>query len=88
MRERSVPLLLVASDARAGGDRLPSGGYLIYDTLTGHRVGGWCVFTDLLLSIWGYNPEVRLSGGNPIALCEGAMIPVVFIQWHKLFRGR
>ena len=82
------PLIVVASDARADGSGLPSGGYLLIDCGTGERVGGWCHFDDALLAMWGFPVEHRRNGGNPIALCEGAMVPIVMEQQARRLQDR
>ena len=58
------------------------------DCLTGERVGGWCVFDDAMLAEWGFSPANREMGANPIALCEGAMVPIVLAHEARRCRGR
>ena len=84
----SCPLIVIASDARADGATAPTGGYLLVDCLTGERVGGWCAFDDAILEEWGFSPANREKGANPIALCEGAMVPIVLAHEARRCRGR
>ena len=84
----ACPLIVIASDARADGAAAPTGGYLLVDCLTGERVGGWCTFDDALLTEWGFSPGDRERGANPIALCEGAMVPVALAREARRCRGR
>ena len=67
------PLVVIASDARADHGGPPTGGYLLVDTATGRREGHWCTFGPALLDLWGYTQERLDEGGNPIAICEGAV---------------
>ena len=67
------PLVVIASDARADGGGPPTGGYLLVDTATGRRAGHWCSFEPALLDLWGYTQGRLDEGGNPIAICEGAV---------------
>eukprot|EP00971_Amphidinium_carterae_P257647 5114351-Amphidinium_carterae.2 len=69
--------VVVASDAQADARR-PSGGYIWYDPLDGACRAGYVVF----------HAEVRtpsslglhfgaVATGSPIAICEGAMVPIL-----------
>ena len=46
------------------------------------------MFDSSLLELWGYSPAVLDQGGQPIALCEGAMPAVVFHRHAKRLANR
>ena len=82
----ALGFLVVASDAQA--DSNPSGGVLIYDPVTGHKVGGHLQFQQQLLEAWGYSPAALRAGANPIALCECCMLPITLMNFRNIFAGR
>ena len=82
----ALGFLVVASDAQA--DSNPSGGVLIYDPVTGHKVGGHLQFQQQLLEAWGYSPAALRAGANPIALCECCMLPTTPMNFRNIFAGR
>ena len=82
----ALNFIVVASDAQA--DDHPSGGVLIFDPVSGSKTGGYLKFSQWLLSSWGYPPAVMQAGGNPIALCECAMLPVALMNFSYMLRGR
>ena len=88
LRPDVAPLVVIASYTRADGSDPPSGGYLLFDGRSGDRVGGWCVFDDDLLTMWGFSPAHRAAGANPIALCESAMVPLVLAREWRRLQGR
>jgi hypothetical protein len=76
-RRRDV--VVVASDAQADPGGYPSGGYLAVDLKSGERFGGFCIFDQTCLDVWGFTAKALAAGANPIAPCEEAM-PVVFME--------
>ena len=58
------------------------------DPVSKLKTGGWCVFEDQLLTECGYDVARLEAGGNPIALCEGAMIPLTFLWCESLLNQR
>ena len=94
-RQRVVPLqpdarppLLVASDAQAEPGQEPTGAVLVWDPLTDARSGRVTTFSPSLLAAWGYGPRQLAEGGNPIMLCEAAMVPLFLREYAELVRGR
>ena len=85
---RSEPLILIASDARVDNDAWPTGGYVLLDCSDGYRQAGFCVFDGALLGMWGYCEERLRQGGQPIALCEGAMPPIIYQRHAKRLANR
>ena len=84
-----APLVVVASDARADGAQLPTGGYLLIDCADGFRCAQYCTFSQRLLSSWGFNRDLVERGKqNPIANCEGAMPAMVFQLHAQRLSGR
>ena len=80
--------LIIASDAQADPGKQPSGGYSAFDPESGTKVGGYCTFSDELLSYWGFSTEDRQDGlANPISVCESAIILVAAHQERDSLRG-
>ena len=75
------PLVVIASDAQADPGSQPSAGYIMLGGSGDVRKAGFNQFPEQLLALWGYAAEVREAGGNPIALCEAAV--VLFALWHR-----
>ena len=44
------------------------------------RWGGWTRFTPNQLAMWGFYAERIRAGGNPIGICELAMVPLALLQ--------
>ena len=88
IQPRSDPLILIASDARASRDALPTGGYVMLDCADGFKQAEWCVFDQDLLNLWGYTPDALDQGGQPIALCEGAMPPIIYQRHARRLANR
>jgi hypothetical protein len=88
LRPHTGPCILIASDARAGEGWYPSGGYLLSDPLTRRKTGGYCMFSRSLLEFWGYPQHVLSGKGNPIAICEGSMLPLTVLQELETLRNR
>ena len=79
------PVALIASDAQAEPGVLPTGGYLLDMPATGKRTGAYLTFHQDTLDLWGYRQAKLEEGGNPIALCEGAMVPIaLYTEASKL----
>lgn len=68
------PLVIIASDAQADPGTAPGCGYMLFDAATGRKTAGCNSMAESLLEVWGYSKEVRQQGGNPIAICEAAVI--------------
>eukprot|EP00971_Amphidinium_carterae_P008635 169949-Amphidinium_carterae.1 len=49
---------------------------------------GYVVFAAEHLQAWGYSQERLDQGGNPIALCEGAMVPTTLHAFGARFASR
>ena len=45
-------------------------------------------FSPSLLATWGYGPRQLAEGGNPIMLCEAAMVPLFLREYAELVSGR
>ena len=77
--------MLIASDAQAEPGTTPTGGYLLHDLQSDRKTGKFVRFDDETLELWGY-PKCKLEeGGNPIALCEGGMLPMVMLtEAHRM----
>jgi hypothetical protein len=83
-----LPPLVVASDAQVEAGSPPGGGALLFDPVDGARIGFWTVFDDTILASWGLSQEAIDAGRQPIALCEGAMVPFAVAYWRHRMRGR
>jgi len=80
--------LVIASDAQADPGRMPTGGFVAIDGESGVIQAGFIVFTQELLDVWGFTREVLDKGGNPIAPCEAAMVPIALKECEDLAQGR
>eukprot|EP00972_Heterocapsa_arctica_P006617 967537-Heterocapsa_arctica.AAC.1 len=49
------------------------------DARTGERRGRCCSIPEDLLAAWGYGKAARDAGGNPIAICEAAVIAAAMV---------
>jgi len=68
------PLVIIASDAQADPGTQPGCGYVLLDARGGRKVAGCCSIAESMLDTWGYPEARRQQGGNPIAICEAAVI--------------
>eukprot|EP00971_Amphidinium_carterae_P020761 409458-Amphidinium_carterae.1 len=59
-----------------------------YDPLNAICEAGYTVFTSEHLQAWGYTQKRIAEGGNPIALCEAAMVPLVLHEFGTRFASR
>ena len=88
LRMARRPPLIVASDAQVEPDVYPGGGCLIYDPESHNRFGAWCEFRERELAMLEISMEAIANGGQPIAKCELAMLPILLYQESKHFVGR
>ena len=77
LQDRCLPPIIIASDAQVEPGTYPGGGCLIYDPSNGRRYGAWCQFRDDELAILGTSVQEIADGGQPIARCELAMLPIL-----------
>ena len=85
LQDRRLPPIIIASDAQVEPGTYPGGGYLIYDPSNGKRYGAWCQFRDNELDILGTSMQAIADGGQPIAKCELAMLPILlYHERHNL----
>ena len=54
---------------------------MIYDPSNGRRYGAWCQFRDDELAILDTSMQAIADGGQPIAKCELAMLPI--LRYHE-----
>jgi hypothetical protein len=80
---KHMPLVIIASDAQADPDSQPGCGYMMLDARTGDRRGRCCSIPEDLLAAWGYGKAAREAGGNPIAICEAAVIAAAIVAEGK-----
>ena len=62
-------------------------GFLMVEPATSTQLGGWTTFAPSLLHTWGFSPERLQAGGNPIAMCELAMVPMALLQLGPHIKG-
>jgi hypothetical protein len=85
LQDRHSPPVIIASDAQVEPGTYPGGGYLVYDAASGKRYGAWCQFRDEELSILATSMQIIAEGGQPIAKCELAMLPILlYHEKHNL----
>ena len=70
--------LVLASDAQA--DSSPTGGFIAHFA-GGDKCAAFCRFTDYILEVW------RVVT-NPIACCEGAMVPCTLLHLGRRAAGK
>ena len=87
LRPPELPPILVASDARADQAGEPTGGYILIDQASGRRTARFCVFNGDLLELWGF-PRLPSKKKNPIALCEGGVIPLALLEEAPFLKNR
>ena len=57
----------------------------MYDAASGKKYGAWCQFRDEELSILATSMQIIAEGGQPIAKCELAMLPILlYHEKHNL----
>jgi hypothetical protein len=88
IRASAVHPLIIASDAQAEPGTQPTGGAVLVDPVSGFCSAICFVFTQELLELWDYPPQRLQEGGNPIALCEAAAIPIAIMHFGNQCRGR
>jgi hypothetical protein len=84
---KHMPLVIIASDAQADPGSQPGCGYMMLDARTGERHGRCCSIPEDLLQAWGYGKAVRDAGGNPIAICEAAVIAAAIVAEGEALAG-
>ena len=82
------PLVVIASDAQADPGSQPGCGYMLFDARDGRRAAACCPLAEELLDAWGYGTAVRQEGGNPIAICEAAVIAAAALAEAPTLAGR
>eukprot|EP00972_Heterocapsa_arctica_P066010 9739072-Heterocapsa_arctica.AAC.1 len=49
------------------------------DARTGERRGRCSLIPEEFLAVWGYDKAAREAGGNPVAICEAAVIAAAIV---------
>jgi hypothetical protein len=80
--------IVAISDGQAEPGMQPSGGYLLVDTETDYRWGGYTTFEEDILELWGFSATRLAEGANPIALVEAAMVIVAYHHERSKLAGR
>ena len=83
-----MPPLVIAFDAQVEPDVYLGGGYFVYDPHNSRKYGAWCQLGGTELLILGTSMLEIASGGQPIARCELAMLPILLHHEQSSIAGR
>ena len=61
---------------------------MIYDPENLSRTGAWCEFKEKELAMLETSMQASANGGQPIAKCELAMLPILLYQESEHIAGR
>ena len=79
-------LVVIASDAQA--DTAPSAGAIVRGGTADLNLAYFGTIPQRVLDYCGYSGENIAAGGNPIALCEAAVVLTTLVQCREQLKGQ